>query len=57
MEAEADHDALQKQLNDPDVIADYRRLQQASAEIDEAGNRVAALYARWEELEAKKRMV
>jgi ATP-binding cassette subfamily F protein uup len=56
-QAEAMHEALQKQLNDPDVISDYRRLDGAAAQIEEAGQKVAALYARWEELEAKKAMV
>jgi ATP-binding cassette subfamily F protein uup len=45
---------LQGQLNDPAVVSDYKRLQQASDDIAAAEREVAALYARWEELEAKK---
>ena len=54
MEAESALETLQALLNDPAVIADYKRLGQVTADIDEAQAKVAALYARWEELEAKK---
>ena len=45
---------LQAQLNDPEVVSDYKRLQKVTDEIAEAERQVTLLYARWEELEAKK---
>ncbi len=40
-------------LEDPEVIRDRSRLQQAMSEIDAAQSSVDALYLRWSELEAK----
>jgi ATP-binding cassette subfamily F protein uup len=54
MDAEAALEDMQKHLNDPEVVADYKRLQQVTVDIDAAQAKVADLYARWEELEAKK---
>jgi len=54
MEAEGALESLQALLNDPAVVADYKRLHQATADIDAAQAKVSALYSRWEELEAKK---
>jgi len=45
---------LQAQLNDPEVVSDYKRLQKVTDEIAGAEHHVTLLYARWEELEAKK---
>jgi len=45
---------LQAQLNDPEVVSDYKRLQKVTDEIAGAEHQVTLLYARWEELEAKK---
>jgi ATP-binding cassette subfamily F protein uup len=44
---------LQERVADPGVIGDPRKLQAACAQLAEAEAKVAALYARWQELEAK----
>jgi ATP-binding cassette subfamily F protein uup len=53
-ELEAQIESLEAQTQDPDVLADHLRLQAACAALAEAQKRQETLYARWEELEAKK---
>ena len=55
MAAEEDLHAWQKRLEDPAVLADRNKLHDACTKIDEAQKRVTELYARWQELEARKR--
>ncbi len=52
--AEEEVVALQRQLEDPAVASDAARLQEVWSALPRAQERVAALYARWEELEARK---
>ncbi len=52
-EAEAVAAAAEKRVNDPAVMADHREMTEACHALEEAQAAVAALYARWEELEAK----
>ena len=42
------------QLEDPEIVSDSQRLVTAHAEMEEAQEKVDALYARWAELEKKK---
>jgi ATP-binding cassette subfamily F protein uup len=42
------------QLEDPEIVSDSQRLVRARAELEEAQEKVDALYARWAELEKKK---
>jgi ABC transport system ATP-binding/permease protein len=42
------------QLEDPEIVSDSQRLVRAHAELEEAQEKVDALYARWAELEKKK---
>ncbi len=51
--AEAQLHVLEAALGQPATLADHRKLAQAGREVAEVQARVAALYARWEELEAK----
>jgi ATP-binding cassette subfamily F protein uup len=53
--AEAERDVAEKSstLEDPDVLRDRVRVQQASAAIEAAQEAVDSLYERWAELEAK----
>ncbi len=46
--------AKREQLEDPGIVSDGPRLMTAHAEMEEAQNKVDALYARWAELEKKK---
>ena len=52
--AEAEVEALKAKMADPAVAADHLKLQAAWQEVQSAEARVAELYARWEELEAKR---
>ncbi len=52
--AEADAAALEAQTNDPAVSSDHRRMQEIYRKLGDAQAKVAALYERWAELEAKK---
>ncbi len=54
MAAEADVEARQQALSDPTVFADHLKMQDALKALEAAQGRVTALYARWEELEARK---
>jgi ATP-binding cassette subfamily F protein uup len=49
--AEADVKAHEAQMNDPAVVADHRRMDEACRKLGEAQAKVATLYARWTELE------
>ncbi len=50
--AEAEVIRLRGAAESPEALADHRRLQEMYAELAAAEQRVEALYARWEELEA-----
>jgi ATP-binding cassette subfamily F protein uup len=52
--AEAALDVLHARLNEPEVISDYRRLQELTGEIEQSEAAIVSLYSRWEELEGKK---
>lgn len=52
--AEADARALEEQMTDPAVLADHRRMQACCQQLDAAHARVAQLYERWAELEARQ---
>jgi hypothetical protein len=41
-------------MNDPAVLNDHRKMAQASQRMADAQTKLAALFARWEELEARK---
>ena len=46
--------ALERHLEDPAVASDAARLHEVWNALPAARDQVSALYARWEELEAKK---
>jgi ATP-binding cassette subfamily F protein uup len=52
--AEREAKELETAMLDPAVIADHAKYADVCRRVGEAQERVAALYARWEELEAKK---
>ena len=52
--AESKVQTLQQKMNDPDTLADHARLTELCHQMDAAQAEVAALYARWEELEARR---
>ena len=52
--AEAEATRLEAQMADPAVMADRRKLDEVCRRFGEAQARIAALYARWTELEAKR---
>lgn len=52
--AEAEVERLQQRMSDPGVVADHVKLQECWDQVLAAQAKSAALYARWEELEAKK---
>jgi ABC transport system ATP-binding/permease protein len=54
MDAEAEVAAIHAEMQSPDVVSDGLRLQSCFAKLQPAEARVAALYARWAELEAKQ---
>jgi ATP-binding cassette subfamily F protein uup len=54
-EAEAASASAEERVNDPAVMADHVKMGDACAKLQAAQEAVAALYARWEELEAKLR--
>lgn len=54
LEAEAELESFQKQLEDPEVVGDPVRLQECCRLLEPAQVRVDQLYRRWEELEALK---
>ena len=53
LEAESELLALQEEMHSPDVVSDGRRLDECYQKVQAAESRVAELYARWAELEAK----
>ncbi len=52
--AEESHSRAEAVLNDPAVAADHVRMAAACKELERAQQAVAALYARWQELESKR---
>jgi ATP-binding cassette subfamily F protein uup len=54
LEAEEALHASQRRMEDPAVLADHIQLTDACHQADAAQQKVTALYARWEELEAKR---
>ncbi|HMN40099.1 MAG TPA: ABC-F family ATP-binding cassette domain-containing protein [Phycisphaerales bacterium] len=52
-DAEALAAAAERRVNDPAVMSDHRAMTEACHDLEEAQAAVAALYARWEELEAR----
>jgi ATP-binding cassette subfamily F protein uup len=52
--ADAELEAHRQRLSEPEVATDHLKLQACWKEIQAAEQRVADLYARWEELEAKR---
>ena len=52
--AEEAHARAESTLNDPAVAADHVRMAAACKELERAQESVAALYARWQELESKR---
>ena len=54
MRAEETLEEKRRQLEQPDVVSDPRKLTTAVAELDAAQDAVDKLYARWAELEAKR---
>jgi ATP-binding cassette subfamily F protein uup len=52
--AEAKVAELEARIADPTVASDHLRLQEAWAALQQAQEKVAVLYARWEELEARR---
>ncbi|CAN5375246.1 ATP-binding cassette domain-containing protein [soil metagenome] len=53
--AEAEVEALQAAVADPDVLADHRRSHEAFDKLASAQHEVERLYARWAELDAKQK--
>ncbi len=54
MAAETDVETRQQALSDSTVFSDHLKMQDALKALETAQTRVATLYARWEELEARK---
>jgi hypothetical protein len=53
-EAEAELIRLQEEMTQPDVVKDYVRLQALMQNVADQEKMIERLYARWEELEAKR---
>lgn len=53
LQAEAAVEQCQTTVEDPTVVSDHVRLQEAYAALQSAERQVAQLYERWSELEAK----
>jgi predicted metallopeptidase len=54
LEAEGELEALHAEMHAPDVVSDGLRLHACYQKVQVAEARVAELYARWAELEAKQ---
>ncbi|MCA9284907.1 MAG: ABC-F family ATP-binding cassette domain-containing protein, partial [Phycisphaerales bacterium] len=54
LEAETRTEAAERRVTDPKVIADHVAMAKACAELEAAHAEVAALYARWQELESRR---
>jgi ATP-binding cassette subfamily F protein uup len=54
LQAETVRDTCRVKVEDPMVVIDHLRLQEAYEALKEAEQKVAKLYARWAELEAKR---
>ncbi|HEV2293961.1 MAG TPA: ABC-F family ATP-binding cassette domain-containing protein [Tepidisphaeraceae bacterium] len=55
LQAEGQVEALQASVCDPKVMADREAMHEACAKLSDAQTRVASLYERWGELEAKQK--
>jgi ABC transport system ATP-binding/permease protein len=55
LSAEEELHTWQKQMDDPKVLADRNRLHDVCTKVDAAQKTVQDLYARWQELEGRKR--
>jgi ATP-binding cassette subfamily F protein uup len=53
-DAEARAAELERRMQAPELLSDYKQLQEASQQLDAVHAEVAALYERWAELEAKR---
>jgi ATP-binding cassette subfamily F protein uup len=53
--AESLQEALQRSMELPETIADPARLAECWQELEEVGQKIEALYTRWDELEGKKK--
>jgi ATP-binding cassette subfamily F protein uup len=51
--AELELGRLQQEMMQPEVASDATRLKQLHGQMEDAGMKIAELYARWEELETK----
>jgi len=54
-DAESALESAQREMDDPAVLADHRRLAEACKRVETAQLEVQRLYARWEELEEKQK--
>ena len=54
MAAEEQVSALQTEMQKPEIVADYQKLKTVMDAVHAAEQKVASLYNRWEELEARK---
>ena len=54
LESEGELEAIRAEMQSPEVVSDGLRLQTCYQRMQEAESRVAALYERWAELEAKQ---
>ena len=55
LSAEEELHTWQKQMEDPKVLADRNRLHEVCTKVDAGQKTVQDLYARWQDLEARKR--
>jgi ATP-binding cassette subfamily F protein uup len=53
--AEEEVETLQARVSDPNVMADRNAMHEACEKLSDAQHRVASLYERWGELEAKQK--
>jgi ATP-binding cassette subfamily F protein uup len=54
LDAEANVEALQARVSDPQVLADHVKSHEAFDQLAGAQHEVERLYARWAELDARK---
>ena len=54
LEAETELEAIRVEMHSPEVVSDGPRLHEVYLKMQGAEAKVAALYARWAELEAKQ---
>jgi ATP-binding cassette subfamily F protein uup len=53
-QAEAELHEIESHMSDPDVLSDHKKMAGLGSTMADLQARIAALYARWEELEAKR---